>query len=130
MQTDTNKKIIHTCESGGGNKSHLVCSLSETGGRVYEILPGGGSIGVKTIAQAQHGALPEKGVNGFMVEHFIAAAKNELEEFQRSPLPCAENHEALEHLDKALGALGLRTKRRLEQGVEGKHELHETPAGM
>ena len=57
--------------------------------------------------------------NGAFVEDVIAAAADRIEFYQKSQFACKENEEALDHLNKALAILNMRTRRRESQGVEG-----------
>jgi hypothetical protein len=66
-------------------------------------------------------------------EVLLAIVQHRLEGFQKGPFACTENDVALHHVRAALEHLQVRTRRRLELGVEGKMENHETtpavPAG-
>jgi len=89
--------------------------------------PAGGVSEAKGIKiQWQHGPLRKNGVqtepNGAFVETVISIARDRIAFYQGSKFACAENAEALEHLDKALEALNRRTADRTKRGVEGKHE--------
>lgn len=62
------------------------------------------------------------GHNGAFVEGVILAAASRLSFYQSTRFKCAENAEALKHLDLALYALGRRTARRIAAGTEGTHK--------
>lgn len=57
--------------------------------------------------------------NGASVEVVIRAAVMRLDEFQRGPMRCQENADALAHLHGALAALDARTRDRYARGVMG-----------
>lgn len=59
--------------------------------------------------------------NGAFVEDVIDAARDRLQFYQASPFACAENDEAIQHLERAMDWLGRRTARREARGVEGTH---------
>lgn len=88
--------------------------------------PAGGFVeGVGLSIQWQDGPLMVDGSrrppNGAFVETVLQAARQRLEHYQGCPFACAENAEALEHVDAALRALQRRTARREAKGVEGTH---------
>ena len=63
--------------------------------------------------------------NGAFVEDVIDACRQRIVHYQTARegrFECSENAEALTHLEAALAALDSRTKRRVNQGVEGTHE--------
>lgn len=60
--------------------------------------------------------------NGAFVEDVIAAALQRIEHYQETQFACVENQMAASHLQCALFFLNSRTKRRVEQKVEGTHE--------
>jgi len=60
------------------------------------------------------------GFNGATVEVLIRAAHMRLEEFQRSPLACSQNREALGMLISALAVLDDRTRERYKRGILGQ----------
>jgi hypothetical protein len=60
--------------------------------------------------------------NGAFVETIIDVAVDRLNFYQRSQFNCAENDEAIRHLEAALRILNARTERRVLAGVEGTHE--------
>ena len=59
--------------------------------------------------------------NGAFVEDVIEACRDRLRFYQQSEFGCDENQEAIEHIEQAMEALELRTKRRIAQNVEGTH---------
>lgn len=69
----------------------------------------------------QNGPVKEKGVNGIHEEDLINIIIDRLKCFQTSRFKCKENVTAIQHLELALAALNLRTKKRVERGVEGKN---------
>jgi len=74
----------------------------------------------------QKGAIQEHGVNGIQNENLLAIVIDRLEGFQSGEFACNENHLALIHCRNALEQLNIRTRRRREQGVEGKDEQHKS----
>lgn len=74
---------------------------------------------VSTPITFQNGPILEYGVNGVSGEALLAIQIDRLRCFQAGPYACADNAEALDHLEKALAALQRRTKERLARGVEG-----------
>ncbi len=66
--------------------------------------------------------------NGCFVETLLQVAAERLEHYQGGLFACAENAEALAHVEAALAALDRRTARRVAAGIEGTHgtELTET----
>lgn len=87
---------------------------------------GGTTTGVGIHIEWQNGPLgrgaDRKEPNGAFVEGVIAAAKDRLEWYNASGFECAENTEAIKHLDAALAVLNSRTARREAEGVEGTHQ--------
>ena len=71
----------------------------------------------------QEGPIKEAGVNGVMNEDLINMVIDRLEHYQGSEFECEENAQAITHLSEALAALGLRTLRREERGVEGTYKV-------
>ena len=69
----------------------------------------------------QRGPVKEVGVNGCQVDTLIHAAYVILKGLD-AKMPCKENAEALEHLDKALLALEQRKYDRMHRGVEGENK--------
>ena len=65
----------------------------------------------------QHGLPSEVGVNGCRVQDVVSVAIERLEQYQRGPLACLENAEALGYLHAAQRSLENRVRRRMEQGV-------------
>jgi hypothetical protein len=74
----------------------------------------------------QTGFPGEVGINGCRVEDVLELAIERLSQYQRGPLACVENAEALRCLDEAVTALHLRIRRRREQGVYHTMSQHET----
>ncbi len=86
---------------------------------------GGVSTGRGFTISWQNGPLG-KGVdrrepNGAFVEDIIDAARDRLEFYQKSKFCCADNEQAIAHLQRALAILDRRTKDREERGVEGTY---------
>lgn len=68
----------------------------------------------------QEGGVAEHGVNGIRLEHLLEIVAHRLQCFQAGPYPCAENEQALWHVQEALAALDRRTRERQARGVEGQ----------
>ena len=73
----------------------------------------------------QEGTVEENGVNGVQIEDVINILVDRLQEFQNGNFPCRENALAITKLEEARLWLNERTRKRREQGVEGKHKKHE-----
>ena len=73
----------------------------------------------------QSGLPKDVGVNGCRVEQVIDVALTRLMQYQRGPLTCPENEEAMRCLRDARHALELRIQRRQEQGVLNTMTQHE-----
>jgi hypothetical protein len=71
----------------------------------------------------QNGPISEVGVNGITHEALLAILIDRLGMFQAGPFACFENGVALDCLRQAQNALLLRTRKRMERGVEGTHEV-------
>lgn len=95
-------------------------------GKSYEAPSGGVTFGPGICISWQNGPLGRDGErkepNGCFVETVIAAAIGRLEFYQASKFRCHENQTALDHLNRALGALEARTANREARGVEGTHK--------
>jgi hypothetical protein len=86
---------------------------------------GGGVEGVGLKIEWQNGPLGRgenrTEPNGAFVETVIDAARQRIQYYQDSKFACNENKKAIEHLERALYWLNLRTQRRELQEVEGTH---------
>lgn len=71
----------------------------------------------------QNGPIGEVGVNGITQEVLLAIVADRLQAFQAGPYACAENAEALKHVEAAQEALLSRTRARMARGVEGTHTV-------
>jgi len=71
----------------------------------------------------QNGPIGEVGVNGITQEVLLAIVADRLQSFEAGPYACAENAEALKHIEAAQEALLSRTKARMARGVEGTHTV-------
>ncbi len=74
----------------------------------------------------QSGFPGDVGFNGCRVEDVLELAIDRLNQYQRGPLACVENAEAIRCLHEAIHALTLRIRRRQEQGVFNTMSRHET----
>jgi len=72
----------------------------------------------------QCGPVKEKGVNGTSIENVIGLLIRRLEGFQAGPFASKENEYAIRDLKAATMCLEERTKKRVEQGVEGTNRQH------
>lgn len=70
----------------------------------------------------QNGDPSEVGINGTTDEALIAIVIDRLSGFQEGKFPCEENAQALTNFALGLELLGLRTKKRIFAGVEGKQQ--------
>lgn len=73
----------------------------------------------------QDGTVNENGVNGCQIEDVITVLVERLKGFQNGNHPCMENEIAIIKLEEAKIWLEERTRRRVEQNVEGKYKNHE-----
>lgn len=73
----------------------------------------------------QEGAILENGVNGCQIEDVINLLVERLKGFQKGGFPCRENALAITKLEEARMWLEERTRKRKEQGVEGRMKSHE-----
>jgi len=71
----------------------------------------------------QNGPINVSGVNGVTHEALLEILIDRLEAFQAGPYACIENSEALAGLRDAKDWLASRTRKRIERGVEGTHQL-------
>jgi hypothetical protein len=72
----------------------------------------------------QRGFPKEVGINGCRVEDVIDLAIDRLQRYQRGPLACEENAQALHALEQANRVLHDRMRRREEQGVLNTMSRH------
>ena len=72
----------------------------------------------------QRGFPREVGINGCRVEDVVAVAIDRLDRYQRGPLACEENADALRALEHANRVLAERMRRREEQGVLNTMSRH------
>ncbi len=100
-------------EPGQGNACHEYGIKGKTGSAVFPFC------GICF----QNGPIQEVGVNGISIEALLAVVRDRLEGFQSGPFKCEENQVALAHAMAAMDALHLRTRKRLDRGVEGTHKL-------
>lgn len=95
---------------------------------------GGVSTGTGFTISWQNGPLGKAGTedrkapNGAFVETLIQAVIERIEFYNSSGFGCKENNEALWHLEQANEWLDKRTKDRQSKGIEGTHELRDSPA--
>ena len=76
----------------------------------------------------QRGPIKEVGVNGVTNEALLAVLIHRMTGFQSGEFACSSNQVALDHLAGAMLAFKSRTKRRIEQGVEGTNVVHTESA--
>lgn len=110
---------------GGGSELYISCNDAPTRyciewRRTDE--PGLTGINLKF----QLGVVPSVGPNGVTLEALLAVCQHRLEHFQAGQFACAENAEALHHIQRALAALHRRTDNRIEQGIEGTNLQHRS----
>lgn len=72
----------------------------------------------------QDGPIKESGYNGFTNEALLEIVLDRLRAFQTSPFACRENAIAITHIEDGYNRLIERTQKRVQQGVEGTHNLH------
>ncbi len=74
----------------------------------------------------QCGLPKDAGVNGCRIDDVIDVALFKLDQFQKGPLACEENAEAIRYLKLAKQSLAQRIQRRQVQGVLNTMSRHET----
>lgn len=79
--------------------------------------------GRATFINFQNGPIAVSGVNGLTHEVLLAILIDRLGGFQTGAYACRENADAVLDLNRALAVLKQRTKKRVERGVEGTHEV-------
>jgi hypothetical protein len=104
--------IAVTDEPGAGGANHK-----------YQVTFGDGPETHVTHINFQNGPIPENGVNGLTQEVLLAIVADRLRCFQAGPFACAENAEALRHVQLAQETLQNRTRARMARGVEGTHTV-------
>jgi len=72
----------------------------------------------------QCGPIKEHGVNGTSIENVLDLLVKRLEGFQNGPFKCRENALAITKLEEAIQWLEHRTRKRVQQGVEGTNVAH------
>lgn len=72
----------------------------------------------------QEGTVDESDINGATIEDIIDLLVERLEGFQSGKFTCRENALAITKLEEARMWLNERTRKRREQGIEGKDEKH------
>jgi len=86
-------------------------------------VPLGNGVTRNDAIQFQNGPIAEVGVNGLSQEALLVIVEDRLKGFQSGPFACPENAVALVRVQDALFWLNHRTKKRIERGVEGTHEV-------
>ena len=95
-------------------------------GRI-EMLGEDGAVEFHSDIQFQHGTIPENGINGVTNEAVLDLLAMRIRALQVR-WPCRENALAITHIEQARMWLDERTRVRIDQGVEGKHENHVSNA--
>lgn len=73
--------------------------------------------------QFQHGPVGDNGINGIQNEELTLLLIMRMKALDER-FPCIENKRAIASFEDAYRALNERTRKRREQGVEGKNEAH------
>ena len=108
-----NTALIHEKDFKFNAPHHFdVCSIG-LNGEVTRMIP----------IDFQEGPIKENGVNGVANEDLIMMVIARLEGFQKSEYACQDNADALEHLYATMDKLNIRTKKRIERGVEGTSKI-------
>lgn len=125
-------RTITTHEVNGLNESLLIAVLDEPGHggacHEYQIRRWVRNTGDENddaelcLIKFQNGPIKEHGVNGISNEALLAIVRDRLEFFQAGQYACGTNEQALNHVVSAMVALSLRTRERVERGVEGTHQ--------
>lgn len=96
-------------EPGSGNACHkYIASFTQKDGEIQHF-----------AFTFQNGPIKEKGVNGITHEILLEIIKDRLKGFQSGQYACADNAEALAHVEAAQECLLRRTRARAARGVEG-----------
>ena len=115
-----NDKLVITVldEPGAGGANHTYKIEGFVGQTIGPNGPDAGELDI----HFQNGPIAEVGVNGVTHEALLAILIDRLQAFQSGTFKCDENAAALHGLQFAQRALLSRTKRRMDEGVEGTHE--------
>lgn len=106
-------RIVVLDEPGQGNACHEY--------QIDAIIDEAGSTLDCCSIHFQNGPISEVGVNGISNESLLAVVRDRLEGFQSGDYACEGNKLALESVIDAMTCLHIRTKERVERGVEGTH---------
>lgn len=109
--------------AGGANHLYQVSGFDTSTNASCPFVGRYGKPSDHTTILFQNGAIPEAGVNGVTQEALLAIVIDRLEAFQRGPFACEENARALQYATGALEWLKMRTRARMERGVEGTHKV-------
>jgi hypothetical protein len=114
-------------KANGLNEAINITVLDEPGAggahHAYELSGAG-----KTVRlEFQHGPIKEAGLNGISNEALLAIVADRLECFQAGPFACKDNEDALGMVKGGLTCLLKRTKKRVDQGIEGTNVQHAEP---
>lgn len=112
-----NIRVMDEPGAGGANHHYMVTLPDWT-----RAPDGSAAKGVWDI-RFQNGPIAENGVNGLTQEVLLAIVADRLRSFQAGPFACAENAEALTHVESAQRVLQSRTKARMVRGVEGTNKV-------
>lgn len=105
-------------EPGQGNACHKYCIYSPNDAVNKEL-----NASVACNIKFQNGPINEFGVNGISNEALLAVVRDRLEGFQSGMYACDRNKQALSYLIDAMESLHMRTKERVNRGVEGTHAV-------
>ncbi len=109
--------------AGGAHHAYLVHGFDASGNASVRAADAPVPNGSHTLILFQNGPIAEAGVNGVTQEVLLAIVTDRLQAFQAGPYACAENAEALKHVEAAQEALLSRTRARMARGVEGTHKV-------
>lgn len=102
--------------SGGAHHAYEIAGFDVTKNRSYAPADAASKVSI----YFQNGPVPQFGNNGITVEALQVICIDRMRCFQAGPFACADNQEALDHMNAALECLQRRTKSRIARGVEGK----------
>jgi hypothetical protein len=83
---------------------------------------GDNEVGPGIYIDFQKGPIKEVGANGVLDDDLLAILIDRQRCFQAGPYACAENAEALQHLEAALECLKQRVRNRIARGVMGTYQ--------
>lgn len=111
-------RTVDVAGMGGAHSAYLITGFStKTNASRPELVAPIDS----QVIYFQNGPVPQFGRNGYQLEDLLLLCSHRLQDFQNNQFACAENQEALDHINAAILTLNKRTKARIARQVEGKN---------